>query len=265
LMGYVTAIVPLALLGVLWGKKLIECLTIVRRDGLRKLFGDQFLVLWLSLVLLYFLLPYKFMGWHYVNSRAVPFVLIFGILATGTITAAWYRALFLATVSVATLVISVTTSYEVVRVNDDIKEFLAGTSHIEHNRRLLPILVENPKYGGELRPLTRVYEYYQIQTGGVNNNSWGQFNTVTPVWYRTYPIEKTFPSFDSGDPEGSLARIRDAYDYVLFWGHDDQLFATFRKGGFAPLYEHGRLTIYQNSLMLDRAKERSGNASGGDS
>lgn len=254
--AYVVALVPLALLGLLWGKKLLECVAIYKEGGVRRVFADRFLVVWLALVLLYFALPYQIMGWHYVNSRATPFVLVFGILVTGNISQAWFRPLFVTTVAAASLIVSTATSYEVVRINDRIEEYLAGTDVIQRNKRLLPIMIENPKFGGELRPLTRVFEYYQIETGGVNNNSWGQFNTVTPVWYKTYPIEENFPSFNEADPQGSLARIRKAYDYVLFWGKDERLMAAFRDGGFEPLFRRGKLTIYRNAALFAESDDR---------
>jgi hypothetical protein len=91
--------------------------------------------------------------------------------------------------------------------------------------------------------LAHAYDYYAIFRGGANGKGIAQFNTVTPMVYRSYPTRERFPVPDRGDDLHAISR---AYDYVLLWGGGSWPVSQLRKGGFDLVHEQGDLRLFEN-------------------
>jgi hypothetical protein len=203
----------------------------------------------LFLVIAYFLVPYKIIGWHKANVRLVPFIA--GLLLAGVaslphlnVTAAVRRS-FIATVVAATACVTALMTPEIIRMEALVREYNSGIEAFETNARLLPILVENPAFGA-IRPITRAHEYYHLAKGGANGGSIPSMNTLSVMWYREYPVRKTFPRFESGDAE-CLAAIGAAYDFVLVFGEDPAVDSQIESAGFSEVHREGRTRLFRNS------------------
>src|SRR5690606_40319782 len=109
---------------------------------------------------------------------------------------------------------------------------------------MLPVSLESADVG-EISTVARAYDYYPLYRGGANGKGIAQFNTVTPLVYRTYPISERFPAWQ---PERStdLRPIAATYDYVLVWGWDPYATVLLRSGGFELIHEQGNLRLFEN-------------------
>lgn len=195
--------------------------------------------------LLYFAMPYHFYGWHYVDVRVAPFVIIFAMAAiTGDLAAAWRKPL-LGIVAAAALFGYAVDAYHVRRMNDLMHEYLSGLDHVPRNSKMLSVVGRDHSLG-LIRPLNKIYEYYAVFRGGVNGGGIGVFNTATPLWYKHYPVSDTLPTYDIDAPPDSLEPYAQAYDCVIFWQAPEEVRQQFAAVGFVPKYEHerGRLQIY---------------------
>ncbi len=195
---------------------------------------------------LYFLMPYHFYGWHYVDVRVAPFVVIFAMAAvTGDLAAAWRKPL-LGVVALAAMFGYAIDVYHVRRLNNDIHEYLSGLEHVPPNAKMLSVVGQDHTLG-LIRPHNKIYEYYAVFRGGVNGGGIGQFNTATPLWYKNYPVSDLFPTFDADEaPQKPLEKYAEAYDAIIFWRATEETRQQFAAVGFTPKFEHekGRLQIY---------------------
>ena len=224
-----------------------------RHESLQNVLRDPFFTMVVVLVAIYFVTPWKFMNWHYVSARLIPFILGLSLASTGSLPF-WtgrlrFQPVFLTTVCVAALGIDILMTREVVRLEAPIQQYISGIEFVDANKKLLPIHLENPQFG-QIKPLTRAHEYYQIAKGGANGCGAAYFNTLVPVWYRDYPIEQTFPKYDPNSPDESMRRIAACYDYVLVWGIDEQLASRLEESGFSIAHENSKLHLYRNTATL---------------
>lgn len=196
---------------------------------------------------LYFAAPYKFFNWHYANVRFIPYVLVFALACAAPI---GYRRgrVFVASMAAAALLCYGFLTQGFITANDLIEEYVSGVQVVEMNRTVLPVSFATGSVGeevGEIWPVAHAIDYYQVYRGGANGWGMAQFNTLTPLVYRTYPVRSQFPAFRR-DPNAPLDAVARAYDYVLLWG--DQGGATRRLAaeGFEVAHEQGRLRILRN-------------------
>ena len=226
-------------------RRIVE-IGVAGREGVRRALTDPLLTMTLVLVVGYFVLPWKFLGWHYVNIRLIPFILGLALACVGSFPA-WgrlrLRPLFLTTVCAGAIGIDVLMATEVARMDEHLQQYTSGVAAFERNKRLLPIHRESPRFG-QIRPLTRAHEYYHIAKGGANGAGVAQFNTISPVWYRLDP-HHAFPEFDPLAPTQTMRRIADVYDYVLVWGRDDHLATLLEQSAFGVVHENGKLRLYR--------------------
>jgi hypothetical protein len=232
------------------------------RSPLRwSLLQDPLMMLLAFLTVVYFLLPYKFLAWHYVNVRMIPFLLGFALVCaapfkvTGRLLS--FRNAFVAMMSVATISIVLLLSIKVQHAEQQLQEFTSGITAFEQNGRLLSVHIENDAIG-QIRPLTRAHDYYHIVKGGANGASLPNYNTLTMIWYRVYPVETVFPRFDHSLGEIADLAALSSYDHFLVWGEDHkvvQLIESF--AGSKLVHRHGRLRLYRNhdALPLDNSRE----------
>jgi len=250
--AYVAAVLPWTWLAV----PLLVALAACRGNTRKALFAairHPFGSLLLFLVLAYLTLPYKCLGWHKVNVRLVPFVLPVFLACVGQMPGQWMgtgvRRAFVATTLVALLAVVGFTTVELVRMDAMLCEYTSGIDAFEANSRLFVVHSENPAFG-QIRPITRAHEYYHVKKGGANGYSLPALNTLSLMWYRTYPVDRVFPRFDPHAPRESMESIRKEYDYALLWGEDRRWVERLEDHGFEPVHHRGRLRLFRNRSEL---------------
>ena len=252
--AFVIALLPWLWLGVFVvlravasGARVREVLRVAARRPLPKLV--------ILLLVAYLICPYHALGWHKVNVRLIPFILVLLLGCLGqiprTAEGKRIRLAFLATILTSVVCTSGLLTREVMRMDRLLAEYVSGCDAFEPNSRLLPIHLENPRFG-RIRPLSRAYEYYHIEKGGVNGKSLPSLNTLSIMWYRSHPVERLFPKYDEESPERSLKRIAEAYDYVLVWGTDGELVGRLEQHRFTRVHKSGKLELYRNSAFTAR-------------
>jgi len=232
---------------------------------LRTIFSTPFASLAVLLAVAYLTMPYKFLGWHKVSVRLVPFIigLTLASAAFAIPPQAWrrWRYPFLGMVTLASLTVATGIGLKVAEIGRVIDTYVAGTQHMEPGSRFLPIHLSNPAYGN-VRPFTRVYEHYLIDTGSVHGGSIAWMNTLAIVWYRRYPISLDFPVLpDQGLPllrslptDDEMANTLAEYDYALVMGHDDKLFDQIARCGFQLEFENELVHLFRASPTGDSVK-----------
>lgn len=200
------------------------------------------------LLLLYFVIPYKMLGWHKVNIRLTPFILGLLLASIAAIpqlnVSRTVKTGFGILVALGILLQSAWTTLEVRRMNQAIAQYNEGIAHFLPNATLLPIHNDNPAFGA-IRPLTRAHEYYHIAKGGANGQGIAQMNTLSMMWYRTYPTDKIFPVYLPGET-ASLQAISERYDFVLVMGMTDAIFADLQAAGFVTVFRNQLITLLRN-------------------
>jgi hypothetical protein len=196
------------------------------------------------------LLPDHIIGWHKFNQRLIPFILIILVGVTATaLTDDIYgriRRAFVTTVTMAALVVPLLIGRQLVAMDGLLQQYTAAVDKVAPRSRMLPILVDNPKFG-LIRPLTRAHEYYLIARGGANGGGIGTMNTLSIVWYRHYPVRDTFPKYHDEMSDLEFAEMLKSYDYVLIWGDEQLIDDRLRQTEFHALHNEGSLRLYGRS------------------
>ncbi len=195
------------------------------------------------MTVMYFAAPYKFLGWHYVNVRFVPYVLVFALACAVPIAARQARV-FTATMAIAAVVSHALLSPQFGKASDIVSEYVSGADVVEMNKTLLPVSFSGEEVG-DVSPVAHAVDYYQVFRGGANGWGMAQFNTVTPLVYRRYPVRSLFPALRKGSAT-ELAAVTGSYDYVLLWEDPGNTTRLLSSSGFDVIHEQGRLTILRN-------------------
>jgi hypothetical protein len=209
----------------------------------RAIVATPALTLFILLAALYFVTPFKLFGWHYVNVRFVPFVIIFG-LASLQVAGQTAKRVAVAGVAVAAVSVYAILTFHFVQTGRQLDQYLSAMDKVERNAVVLPLPLEGHQIGS-ISPIARAYEYYPIFRGGANGQGLAKFNTVTPMVYRTYPVKLRFPKWNR-KTTSDMRQIADTYDYVLVWGTG--LYATLqlRDASFELVHEQGKLRLFRN-------------------
>jgi hypothetical protein len=217
-----------------------------RRSGqvwYRVAFYSPALTLFLLLTVLYLATPFKLLGWHYVNVRFVPYVIIFA-LASLTASGRLERRAVVMTVSLAAVGIFYINTVHFLGANRLLEEYLSAMPKMRPNSVLLPLAFEGSQIG-RMSPLAHAHDYYHIALGGANGKGIAKFNTVTPMVYRAYPRTRLFPRWESYRP-ARMHRVVQTYDYVLIWGGDQSTTELLQHAGFKVVHERGKLRFFEN-------------------
>ena len=200
-----------------------------------------------AFTVLYFVAPYKFFNWHYANVRFIPYVLVFALACAAPL-GRRARLAF-----VGSIVLTAFTSYalltrEFIKADAMIQEYTSGVKVVEMNKTLLPVSFSGEEVG-EVSPVAHAGDYYQFYRGGANGWGMGQFNTLTPLVYRNYPVRRHFPALRTMGDE-HIQAVTGAYDYVLLWGDPGKAAERLRAAGFETVHEQQRLRILKNPRRL---------------
>lgn len=249
--AYLLALVPLALGAVFVLRSLIWAL---RESGWRVgrvAAASPMTVLFVLCLVLYFLAPYKLFGWHYVNVRFVPYVVVFAVAGLA-ITGHRARTVLVACIAVASFATFGLLSVEVRKAGHGIEEYLSAVDKVRPNSVMLPLGLERFEVG-QISPLAHAHDYYQLFRGGANGKGIATFNTVTPMVYRTYPVSERFPGW-SPNRSSDVRHVSDAYDYVLAWGRDAWAGVLLRGAGFELTFDEGNLQLFENQRRASDAR-----------
>lgn len=206
--------------------------------------GGAFILLFGVLVLAYFAMPHKFFGWHFANTRFIPFVLVAALACAAPLKTARLRQAFLCTTAAAAGTIYLLMTLQFVRVDRQIADYVSGVDKFRTGGLLYPIDFRADGFG-QIQPLTRAHEYYHIFRGGANGRGIAMFNTLTPLPYRIYPVNRQFPVWRPDDPARRAAMLADTYDHVLSWGSNPEFTQTVERK-FRLIHRQGELYFYEN-------------------
>jgi hypothetical protein len=207
--------------------------------------GNPWLVLFAITLALYFVSPFKLIGWHFVNARFVPYVILF---ATAGLSVSGYRIRRAAviTTAAAALAIYALVAINIRQANRALDDYVSGVDKIRANSVMLPLVFDTLEVG-QISVVARGYEYYPIFRGGANGKGIAQFNTLTPMVYRSYPTSQVFPSWHASR-SSDLSDVSRVYDYVLVWGQDADSDRLLRDAAFDLVHEQGKLRVFENRL-----------------
>lgn len=208
------------------------------------------MIIILTIILsIYFLAPWKFIGWHKADIRFVPFLYIFMLACGQPFHKEWQRTGFVLMTSALAIMLYIHIGNQCMKLDQEIKhEYLAGIEHIQKNKKMLPMTIGEKKFE-VINPYAHLFDYYGIYRGAITGRSLAAYNTISPVWYKDYKEFPHFSKFPSFDPESldidKLQRIKKAYDYVLIWGNNKAVEGIFRNNGFKSVFEKKRLHIFE--------------------
>jgi hypothetical protein len=209
--------------------------------------SGAFLLLLGALAVAYMAMPHKFFGWHFANTRFIPFVLVVALGCAAPFHNLRVRQAFVATTVLAALTIYALMTVQFIRADRKIVDYVSGVEWFRPGGLLYPIDFRADGFG-QIQPLTRAHEYYHIFRGGANGRGIAMFNTLTPLPYRVYPVLRQFPVWrpDNLDRRGAI--LAETYDHVLSWG-TSTAFADTLKGKFRLVHRQGELYFYTNEGM----------------
>jgi hypothetical protein len=204
--------------------------------------------------LLYFVAPYKIIGWHKANTRLIPLIgiLLLAVLARLLPRAPSPRALAMlwTPLVVAAPIASGIICREVVAMHAAVDDFVSGIPLVGRNPRLLQVLVDNPAFGG-IRPITRCHDYYHLERGGVSRSSLPALSTLSLMQYREYPVDKNFPKYDSDSSDAEALQTLRVYTHVLVWGRDEVLEKRLAAADFRQIHQRGLFQLFRRSDVTE--------------
>ncbi|MDI6780758.1 MAG: hypothetical protein QME49_01400 [bacterium] len=228
--------IPILCVFYLAGKRLVK--------GWRSIHNEPILILTGILVLLYFILPGHAFEWHRVNVRMLPFIYIFLLVCAEPITSKVVSRIFLSIIAMSTVCLFMMMTINISNAGKVVEEYTSGISKIEQNKLLLPIMLEKEYSIGQMKPLTRAHDYYNIFKGGATGRSLATLNTIVPFWYKHYPVEEYLPTVTSKD-RNDICKMKGKYDYILCWGRDDEFFEILKREGVILIHQKGRVWLYK--------------------
>ncbi len=216
-------------------------------QSLRSALRDPLLATLAVMLIGFFIVPYKFLAWHYVNLRMIPVIgaLMLACAGAGITIDRRLRGVIVGIVCAASICINFMLADEVVKMDQELEVYLSGIEHYDGNTPLLPIHLENPPHG-QVRPLTRAHEYYNIAKGGANGSGVANVNTLVSMWYHQYPATTMFPKYDEDNPAESMRRIRETYGYVLVYGEDPQVVKNLEANDFELVHHKEKMRLFKN-------------------
>jgi len=217
------------------------------------------ILLFLVITFLYYLFPWKFMGWHKADAHLIIFMFVFFLACPRAFKYKNSRISFVLLNFVLSLLFFYHVGSQVVVLDKEIQsEFLAGMQYMDKISKILPISADGNPYN-EVNPYAHLYDYYTLYNGNVTGKSLAAYNTISPVWYKDYkefPNFHRLPTFNSNDlNKENLKIIKGSYNYVLIWGNNPDVLNSFRNKEFISVFEKQRLHIFEPAFALKPDKE----------
>jgi Uncharacterized protein conserved in bacteria len=239
----VAALVPFVFIACAVGMTLRRSLAEYRRT--RQVTGGAYLLLFGVLVAMYFAMPHKFFGWHFANTRFIPYAVVAALACAVPPRGRWFRRAFVTTSVLSAFVMYGLLTVQFLRSDRDFAEYLSGVEQFQANGLLYPIFFRADRIG-QIQPLTRAHEYYHIFRGGANGRGIAMFNTLTPMPYRVYPTSRQFPVWRPDGSDRHAAELAARFDHVLSWGTDETFVKSLTKANFRLVHQQGRMYLYTN-------------------
>ena len=250
--------VPLLLFGIFLIRTIFKYETI---HDLKDLFKwrrqnteTTFLILFFSLLILYFALPMNFGGlWWGVNIRLVPFIFLLGLPAINlTISSKFLKTLMPAFIISLLVLLPFYTWREYHRFQNDFRDLISGISHFRTNQTLLPLMIEPAGFSYNTFPFWHAWAYYHISKGGGGPYLFS--DQQQNVFYKNQLPHPPSPTFFQPENFDIKDYFR-TYEYVLIWGHN-RLVEEKVESYYSLVYHQGKLRLYQKSENEQRRTER---------
>ncbi len=201
------------------------------------------------LVIGFFVAPFEIAGWPKFNMRVLPFVFVFLLISVNPLLNRRINNLLLTTIIIISVSINAIMISYIFQINKEMNNYLSGISYVKNNKLILPISISDYKVG-RIRPLHWAFNYYNFYKGGATGRSLAYVTGRAPVRYKKSAAE-LFPRFEPEQPaKADVQRIGEVYDYVLFWGIDEEIFNHFKKNGFELIHHREKLSLFVNHRKL---------------
>jgi hypothetical protein len=211
----------------------------------RQLTGGSYLLLMVVLFAAYLAMPHKFFGWHFANTRFIPYALVAALACASPHLTQRVRRSFVGASALAALVVYGLLTIQFVTADRRIAEYVSGVDQFREGGLLYPIDFRGDDFG-QIQPLTRAYEYYHIFRGGANGRGIAMYNTLTPLPYRVYPVVRQFPVWRPHDADRRAVDLANRYDHVISWGTRERFAQSVSKAKFRLVHQQGDLYFYTN-------------------
>lgn len=216
-------------------------------------------ILLLSIIIfLYYLFPWKVMGWHKADAHLIIFIFIFFLACPRAFKHKKSRISFVLLNFLLSGFFFYHVAIQLIVLDAEIRdEYLAGTAYMNKNSKMLSINTSESPYD-VITPYAHLHDYYTIQKGMITGQNLAGYNTISPVWYKDYrefPNFLRLPTFNAKDlTQKNLKTIRETYDYVLIWGDTPEVEKIFENDGFITTFKKKRLHIFKpaDSRLLDK-------------
>src|SRR5688572_13587251 len=163
--GAVVAVIPFVFIAYAVALTLRQALAEYRRT--RQVTGGVYLLMMGVLLAAYFAMPHKFFGWHFANTRFIPYAIVAALACALPVRGRLFRRAFVVTSVLAAFTTYGLLTVQFVRGDREFREYLSGVEQFQPNGLLYPIHFRADSVG-QIQPLTRAHEYYHIFRGGAN-------------------------------------------------------------------------------------------------
>ena len=205
--------------------------------------NEIILLIVILLTFLFFIAPREVIGWPKFNTRFIPFILFFVIVMAKVPANSSFRKLFLISTVIMSIITFIFMGYQLVNINKVYDDYTSGISVIKKNKTLLPVHIEDYVVG-KIKPLNWAFSYYNVFKGGTTNKVLAYAPGRAPLTYK-YDVKNVFPDFDPDYPEKSdYTKISKVYNYILFWGFDNDKFQLFENVGYKLIHQKGKLNLF---------------------
>jgi hypothetical protein len=188
------------------------------------------------------------LGWHKVNARLIPFAIAFALAYVDGVKSLVARRIFVAGTFVACIAADLAMAADIRRIDRELAEAVSVSGQLQRNALILPLLLDNPQVG-EIRPFTRMYDYFNLLNGGASNQSVAaNYNTIVPVVYKRYPVGDYLPSMAAKDVSAdSISEVMTHYDYLLVLGSEPSVLQEIEQSDLKLVAQANRVRIYSRS------------------
>jgi hypothetical protein len=213
----------------------------------------QLFLLWISFLILFFLLPlHTPPGGYYANIRLAIFIFFIGL--------AWIQLPKDQTlhklITVLLVILSITsiayTYHKYSSLQDEFRDYLSGIKYINWNSRLLPLIVQQYAEKFNTKPFLHAWAYYHIAKGGVGPYFFARLS-YHPILYRR---NRRMPAPGEGFPERfSSEGHSQPYDFILLWGGTSKIRQEVKRR-FELIHSQGKIELYARRKRDDSERSK---------
>jgi hypothetical protein len=207
----------------------------------------RFLILMLSLFILYFLFPEYFgQFWWGINIRLVPFVFLLGLAAIPLPPAGRLFPKYVVPLLVSLMIYIPLHNWNWYRKFQlDFEDLVSGIDHFESNQTLLPLILDTARGSYNTYPFWHAWAYYHMAKGGAGPFLFADHQQIT-----SYKIEFPRPSSPTFfTPQSfNIKHFYEFYEYVLIWGGEPTV-ERQTENYYSLVQQKGALKLYKKNKI----------------